>query len=103
MQRHRARYGSHASAATARHCPLPCSRVIDQKLLHAEEEYPSGKDCGGVGQPVCNKAPHCAASLFAIYPEGICVTESATAINCGSLGNTPCTEGRLCDAGLSVR
>jgi hypothetical protein len=65
--------------------------------------YPSDKGCGGVGLPLCNEAPHCAPGLYSIFPEGLCVSAPAEARNCGSLGNAPCSEGRKCHSGLTIR
>lgn len=52
---------------------------------------------------MCDEAPHCSESLFATYPEGLCLPSMATAVNCGTLGNAPCETGRRCETGLAVR
>lgn len=70
--------------------------------MRAAEAYPSGDDCGGVGQAVCNAAPHCKGDAQPIFPEGICIAGVAQTLNCGSLGNAPCDDFD-CHAGLNIR
>lgn len=52
---------------------------------------------------MCNEAPHCQEGLFVVLPEGICITQEAQAINCGSLGNMPCDKDVECQPGLMAR